>query len=119
MPKVASVAEAMRKEVKREKKTGPWIEVRALQRLFYGYPLEDIREPGQVFRMRLSDLKEYEPGPKGAKARYHTGVEVRTIEHDGKKYALPYSVEDAKAPSLLAEPDEDEEEGESTGADVL
>lgn len=115
MGRATSVAEALVKEVKREKKAGPSVLVRATRKGFYGYPLADIRDPGDEFRMRVADLQVFDP----KKPVDYRGQPYHTIEHEGKTYRLPTWCEDAKAVSSVVADDEEEDEGVQAGEDVL
>lgn len=112
--KVANTAAAMLKEQAREKKVGPTVKVRAIRKGFYGYPLADIRNVGDEFRMRIADLK---PATAG---KDYMGREKSIVEHDGKRFELPTWCELASQPSSVAEPEpEDTGVQTSTDEDVL
>lgn len=115
MPRVANVAEALRKEVQRRGKAGPTVLVRAIARGFYGYPLADTHDAGEEFRMRVADLDVFD----AKKPKYYNGVPVRTITHDGKKLVLPTWCEDASEPSSLKDEEVDDGFGDETNEDVL
>ena len=121
MPKVASVAEAMRKQAAKLPRGGPSVRVRAIKDLQYGYPIASMKHRGDEFNFRLADLRKVEdlvdlrtkkPYKAGDIPTDYTGKPIGIIEANGVRYALPTSVEDATLPSSLIEPkDEDDEDG--------
>ncbi|HEY2851137.1 MAG TPA: hypothetical protein VGI97_14760 [Gemmatimonadaceae bacterium] len=110
MGKVANVAEAMQREVARDKKVGPTVKVRAIRKGFYGYPLADVRDPGTEFRMRVADLLPYDEAvKKGKNGKNYLGHVIKFVKVGKDKYALPTWCEDANEPSSLDIVDPDDE----------
>ena len=107
MAKVASVAEAMRREDEKRKVKGPVpvVKLRAIARGQYGHPVSSIIDPPTEFKFRVQDLELYKKG-----MTYYGGVKVKTMTIEGKVYALPAWCEDAGQPSSLIEKDEDDDD---------